>query len=207
MMTLFYSPGACSLASRIALEEADCIYQDHLVDIRNGDNLRPDYLALNPRGRVPALLTDKGLIAENCAILAFVAQSFPQAGLGPLDDPFAFARMQSINATISTTLHPLFRNFGRPHLFVDGEAACSALRRNVRALLHDQFRLLDQLFDDGRDWLLGADYCVADGYLAVFCGYFDNAFSALGQFQGLSAHRNRVWSRPAVMRAIERDGS
>lgn len=89
--TLFYSPGSCSLASHIALAEAGAAYELVRTDTKTGDQRRPEYLKVNPKGRVPALVTERGTLTETPAILAFVAQSFPQARLAPLDDAFRFA--------------------------------------------------------------------------------------------------------------------
>ena len=91
MLKLFYAPGSCALASHVALEEVGAEYEAVRVDLRANDQRKPEYLAINPKGRVPALVTDKGVLTENPAILAFVAQSFPEARLAPLDDAFAFA--------------------------------------------------------------------------------------------------------------------
>ena len=86
-MKLFYSTGSCALASHIALEEAGADYEAVRISLKDGDQRKPEYLTLNPKGRVPVLVTDGGVLTENVAILAFVAQSYPAAKLAPLDDP------------------------------------------------------------------------------------------------------------------------
>ena len=83
MLKLFYAPNTCALASHIALEEAGADYQTVRLDFRADEQRKPEYLAINPKGRVPALATDRGILTETPAILAFVAQSFPQAKLAP----------------------------------------------------------------------------------------------------------------------------
>jgi glutathione S-transferase len=83
MLTLFYAPTACSLASHIALEEAQADFEARRVDFAAGEQRSPDYLAINPKGRVPALVTPRGVLTETPAILAFIAQSFPEARLAP----------------------------------------------------------------------------------------------------------------------------
>src|SRR5688572_13285101 len=105
MLKLFYAPGSCALASHIALEESGAPYEAERVDLGGGQQRSPAYLKLNPKGRVPALATDRGVISENPAILAYIAQAFPKAKLAPLDDPFAFARIQAFNGYLSSTLH------------------------------------------------------------------------------------------------------
>lgn len=101
MLKLFYSPGACSLASHVALEEAGAAFETQRVDLREGAQRGPDYLALNPKGKVPALATDKGVLTENPAILGYVARSFPEAGLAP-DDSFAWSEVQAFNAFLAS---------------------------------------------------------------------------------------------------------
>ena len=105
MFKLYYAPGTCALASHIALEEAGADYTAERLDFKNNQQTTPDYLAINPKGRVPALVTDTGILTETPAILAFIAQSFPKAKLAPLDDPFAFAQVQSFNSYLCSTVH------------------------------------------------------------------------------------------------------
>jgi glutathione S-transferase len=90
MIKLFYASDTCSLASHIALEDAGAEYSITRISFANDEQRKPEYLAINPKGRAPALVTDKGVLTETPAILAFIAQSFPQARLAPLDDPFRF---------------------------------------------------------------------------------------------------------------------
>ena len=81
MLKLYYAPGTCALASYIALEEAGAAYTAERLDFKNSQQTSPQYLAINPKGRVPALVTDRGILTETPAILAYIAQSFPQAKL------------------------------------------------------------------------------------------------------------------------------
>ena len=104
MFKLYYAPGTCALASHIALEEAGASYTAERLDFKNSQQTTPQYLAINPKGRVPALVTDRGTLTETPAILAFVASSFPQAKLVP-EDPFAFAQAQSFNSYLCSTVH------------------------------------------------------------------------------------------------------
>ena len=94
-MKLYYSPGSCALASHIALAEAGASYEPVRVDFSSGEQQKPDYLAINPKGRVPSLITDDGTLTETPAILLYIAQKYPEAGLAPLDNPFALARARS----------------------------------------------------------------------------------------------------------------
>ena len=110
MLKLFISPGACALASHIALAEAGADFETQVIDLRTGQQRTPEYLAVNPAGSTPALQTDRGVITQNPAILAFVAQTHPDRNLAPIDDPHAFAAFNAFNghdlrhqSTISVT--------------------------------------------------------------------------------------------------------
>src|SRR5215831_19359681 len=97
-MKLYYAPHTCALASHIALEEAGADYTTERLDFRAEAQRKPEYLAINPKGRVPALVTPRGILTETPALLIYIAQTFPQASLAPLDDPFALAELQSFNS-------------------------------------------------------------------------------------------------------------
>ena len=105
MFTLLLRPATCALASHIALEDAGAPYKLHRVDFKAAEQRSASYLAINPKARVPALVDRRGVLTETPAILAFIAQSFPEAKLAPLDDPFAFAELQAFNAYLCSTVH------------------------------------------------------------------------------------------------------
>lgn len=105
MLKLFYTPHTCALASHIVLEEVGADYETERINFASADQLKPEYLAVNPKGRVPSLVTDLGILTETPAILAFLAQSFPSAGLAPLGDAFAFAQVQAFNSYLCSTVH------------------------------------------------------------------------------------------------------
>ena len=105
MTTLYYAPLTCALASHIALEDDGAEYRLRRVDFSSGEQRSPDYLAVNPKGRVPALGTPRGVLTETPALLAYIAQTWPQARLAPLDDPFAFAQLQAFCAYLCSTVH------------------------------------------------------------------------------------------------------
>src|SRR5579862_2798044 len=119
MFTLFFSPGSCALASHIALEDAGAQYELRRVNFRNTEQRSPAYLDINPKGRVPALRTPRGIVSETPAILAFIAQSFPEARLAPLDDPFAFAELQSFANYLCATVHVAHAHGRRGYRWAD----------------------------------------------------------------------------------------
>ena len=105
MLTLYYATNTCALASHIALEELGAAYDTRLVDFATAEQTKLDYLRINPKGRVPALVTDRGVLTETPAILAYIAQTHPAARLAPLDDPFAFAELQAFMSYLCATVH------------------------------------------------------------------------------------------------------
>jgi glutathione S-transferase len=105
MMIFYYAPHTCSLASHIALEQAGADYELRRIDFARNEQRSAEFLRVNPKARVPALVTPRGILTETPAILAFIAQSFPAARLAPLDDPFAFAEVQAFNSYLCSTVH------------------------------------------------------------------------------------------------------
>jgi len=103
MFRLYYAPGTCALETHIALEEAGAPYEAVLVDFRSQTQRSPEYLAVNPKGRVPALVTESGTLTETPALLCFVAQRYPNAELAPLADPFALAQVHEFNSYLWPT--------------------------------------------------------------------------------------------------------
>jgi glutathione S-transferase len=131
MLKLYYAPHTCALASHVALEEAGADYSTVRISFVAKEQQSPDYLAVNPKGRVPALVTDRGVLTETPAMLAYVAQSFPQARLAPLADPFAFAQVQAFNSYLCSTVHVAHAHRMRGYRWVDDPAAIAEMQRKV----------------------------------------------------------------------------
>ena len=133
MLKFFYSPGSCALASHIALIDAGADYEAIRIDFTKQQQQSADYLAINPKGRVPSLATEQGIITETPAILAYIAQRFPQARLAPIDDPFAFARVQEFNSYLCSTCHVAHAHLRRGTRWVEAHetAAIEAMQRRV----------------------------------------------------------------------------
>ena len=207
MLELYYMPGACSMIPHIALEEAGATYTRTLVDFSRGDHRKPEFLRINPNARVPALVTERGVLTENPAILGYIACRFPQAGLADTGDPYAFADMQAFQMFIATTIHITFRQISRPDYYADGEAAAAALRAKVPERSNEHFTLIERKLSDGRSWVHGGRYSLSDPYLFVFASYLkrgDRGDPAL--FPAIRAHGARVRARPAVQRVLEVEG-
>ncbi|MDB5466161.1 MAG: gst1 [Phenylobacterium sp.] len=201
MLKLFYSPGGCSLASHIALEEAGASYDCVRTNTAEGEQRRPEYLAINPKGRIPALVTERGVLSETPAILAFVAQSFPAARLAPLDDPFAFAEVQAFNSYLCSTVHVAHAHRHRGYRWADDPAALAEMTRKVPETVGACFQLIEDTMLRG-PWVTGEAYTVCDGYLFTLADWLEGDGIDPRRFPKVFEHRERVRARPAVSRAL-----
>jgi glutathione S-transferase len=201
MLKLFYSPGGCSLASHIVLEEAGASYDCVRTNTAEGEQRRPEYLAINPKGRIPALVTERGVLTETPAILAFVAQSFPAARLAPLDDPFAFAEVQAFNSYLCSTVHVAHAHRHRGYRWADDPAALAEMTRKVPETVGACFQLIEDTMLRG-PWVTGEAYTVCDGYLFTLADWLEGDGVDPRRFPKVFEHRERVRARPAVSRVL-----
>ncbi|MDP2804222.1 MAG: glutathione S-transferase N-terminal domain-containing protein [Phreatobacter sp.] len=200
-MKFFYGPKTCALASRIALEEANAPYEPVRVDFASGEQTRPAFLAVNPKGRVPALVTDRGVLTENVAILAFVAQSHPDRNIAPLGDPFAFAQMQAFNAYLASTVHVNHAHKHRGARWATEESSFLDMRRKVPETMAASFTLIENEFLRG-PWVMGEAYSVADAYLFTVTRWLEGDGVDVAQFPRVADHLKRMGERPAVKAAL-----
>ncbi len=201
MLTLYYSTGSCALASHIALEESGGEYRAQRIVLKNHDQRTPGYLAITPKGRVPALVTDQGTLSETPEILAYVAQRFPAATLAPLDDAFAFAQVQSINSYLCSTVHVAHAHGGRGSRWADDPAALEAMKKKVTANMADCFALIERDMVKG-PWVMGDAYTISDAYLFTLGGWLEADGVDIAKFPKVAAQRARMLDRPAVQRVL-----
>ena len=204
MLTLYAAPKTCSLACAIALEEAGVDYHLVKLDFSAGEQNGPAYLSKNPKGRVPALGTDKGIITEVLAIMAYVAQTYPKAELAPTD-PFEFALMQSFNSYLASTVHVNHAHNRRGARWSDDAAVVEALKIKVPKNMTDCYTLIENGMMKG-PWVTGGHYSTADGYLFTISGWLHNDHVDVTKFPRVHDHFKRVGERPAVKRAVEKHG-
>src|ERR1041384_8620027 len=164
MLTLYYASPTCSLATHTALEEAGADYSTVRIDFAKTQQQSPEYLRINPKARVPALVTDRGILTETPAILIYIAQSYPAAKLAPLDDPFALARVQAFNSYLCSTVHVAHAHRPRGYRWADDPAAIEAMKKKVPQTVGECFALIEREMFEG-PWVMGKDYTVCDGYL------------------------------------------
>jgi glutathione S-transferase len=204
-LTLYYSPGACSLASHIALEEAGAVYTIDKVSVHEGETRSARYLAINPRARVPALSVDGAVLTESCAILTYIADLFPAAALMPAT-AWERANCLSLMAWVASTVHPAFAHVVKPNRFaLDEEAHPSLIETNTRAFWAN-LRELDALLGD-RSWIVGEQFTICDAYALPFWGFGRRIRLPMGDLRSFTAWKQRMISRPAVFRVLQRENS
>jgi glutathione S-transferase len=206
MLTLYYSPDSCARASLIALAESGIEYGIVKMSLADGEQRRPEYLVVNPKARVPALVTERGVLTETPAILAFIAQSRPAARLAPLDDPFAFGQMQAINNYLCSTVHVAHAHKGRGVRWSDDPAAHMSMRQKVSQNMLECFRLIESSMFQG-PWVMGDAFSVADAYLYTLSGWLEGDGVDLALLPVMQAHRARMAQRPAVQRALAQESA
>ena len=197
MLKLYYGVGACSLASHLALEEAGAEYEAIRMDLKSGQQQTPDYLALNPKGRVPALVTDRGVITETPAILAYIAQTHRGANLAPLDDPFAFAELQAFNSYLCSTVHVSHAHGARGGRWADDAGALEAMKAKVTQNMTDNFSIIEKRMFKG-PWVMGETFSVGDAYLYTMANWLSRDGVDIARFPRVADHFKRMEARPAV---------
>jgi glutathione S-transferase len=205
MLTFYYATNTCALASHIALEEAGAAYDTRWVDFGAAEQAKPEYLEINPKARVPSLATERGVLTETPAILAYIAQTHPQAQLAPLDDPFAFAEMQSFITYLCSTVHVAHAHRPRAYRWADDPAAQEAMKKKVPETVGACFDLIERKMFKG-PWAMGEVYTVADPYLFTIARWLEGDGVDPAAFPRVLDHRDRMAERPAVQRVLKAEG-
>lgn len=203
MLTLYFSPGACSLAPHIALEESGLAYEAKPIFTKRGDNRKPDYLALNPLGKVPTLVADGKVITENVAILPFIADGAPQKNLLPADREGRAAAI-SLMAFVTSAIHPNFGPLFRPQNFHEDPAVQEALKTRAKKLIADGFAEVERRIA-GKPYALGDTFSVVDGYLMSFWNWAKAMGIDVSPFPAYAAQQQKVLTRDAVRKVLARE--
>ncbi len=200
MLKLFISPGACAMASHLALEEAGADYETQVVNLRAGEQRTPEYLAINPAGATPALQTDDGVLTQNAAIIGWAAQTWPEKKLAPTD-AFGLARFNAFNGFLSSSLHPALGKVLFSHPALEGAAKDDAVK-----LALSKLQLVEDHYLEG-PWVFGDTWTASDGYLMVFSRWARQAgLLDKTRFPKLNAHLDAVQARPATQAMLKAEG-
>jgi glutathione S-transferase len=202
----YYAAGTCALASRIALEHVGTGYEAVRIDFGVEQQKSPRFLGVNPKGRVPALVADEGVITETPAILLYICQCFPEAGLAPLDDPFSLAMVQSFNSYLCSTVHVAHAHRMRGSRWRNDASAHESMQRKVPQSVGDAFTLIEDELLMG-PWLMGEAYGIADMYLFTLAQWLEADGVDLERLPRVLDHRERVGRLPAVQQALESEAS
>jgi glutathione S-transferase len=201
MLTLFYAPGACSMAAHIALEESGEKYQPRRMDLAKGEQKTPDYMKIHPMGRVPALKLDDGSpLTENTAILPFLGKRF---GLWPAD-PVKEAQALSVIGFFASSVHPAHAHIGRPERYAEDKSAHPGIQAMGKKTFHDYLKQIDRMYA-GREWL-SDEYSVLDPYAFVFYAWGVRRELPVAELKSYSGLKDRMLKRPAVQRVVADEG-
>ena len=199
--TFYTGAGTCALATHIALHEAGADFELVKLDFASQQQRSADYLRVNPKGRVPALATPHGVLTETPALLVFVAQQFPGRQLAPLDDAFAFARVQAFNSYLCSTAHVAHSHRMRGYRWADDPAAIADMQRKVPQSVGECFELIEREMFAG-PWVMGAGYSICDPYLFTLAQFLEGDGVDPARFPKVLDFRNRMAQRPAVKKAL-----
>jgi len=198
MLTLYYAPGACSMAAHIVLEESGEKYEPKRVDLAGGEQRSEAYLKINPQGRVPALRLDDGQhLAENTAILPYLGKRF---GLWPTE-PIAEAKALSLIGFFAASVHPAHAHVGRPERYATDPAAFATLKETGLKAFHGYLQQIDRMLA-GREWFSDR-YSVVDPYGFVFYTWGARRELPVGELKNYTAFKDRMLKRTGVQRVVE----
>jgi glutathione S-transferase len=200
MLKLYYTPNTCSLATHIALIDAGADYELVRLSFASEDQRKPEFTKLNPKARVPALVTEHGVLTETPALLVYVAQRFPAAKLAPLDNPFALAQVQAFNSYLCSSLHVAHAHRMRGYRWADEPEAIAAMQRKVPHSVTQGFELIER--DLAGPWVMGERYTICDPYLFTLAQWLEADGVDTRKLPRVMAHRARCAALPNVKRAI-----
>jgi glutathione S-transferase len=205
MLKLYFSPGACSMASHIALEEIGVPYEEKPTLLAKGEHKTEAYLKINPKGKVPALDVDGKVLTENTAILTYLAKRFPDKKLLP-SDPLEEARCISIMTGFSNTQHPAYGHYFKPDRFAEGDACQASVKELGKKSFFDTLKDVDSMLK-GKQWIMGDQFTVADPYALVFYGWGVRAELPMQELSAYTAWKDRMLARPKVRKVLESEGN
>lgn len=200
-MKLYYAPNTISIASVIALEEAGIAFKPIRVDFASGEQTKPAYHQINPKGRVPALVTDHGILTETGAILEYIAALKPDARLIP-SDPWRAAHMRAAMYYVASTMHVNHAHKMRGHRWADQESSRKDMTAKVSQTMTESCTYIVETVLDGPH-VMGDALTIADPYLYVVCSWLEGDGVKVEDFPKISAFRTAMQSRASVKRAHE----
>jgi glutathione S-transferase len=205
VIKLYYSPGSCSLAPHIVLEELGIAFESVPISLKDGEQHKADFLRLNPKARVPVLVVDGKVLTENVAILTYLGGGYAQRGLWP-KETWKQAEALSLMAWLSSSVHITFAGIARPERYTADAVAKETVKAQSRITLLKYFADIEKMLT-GKTFAMGGQYTVCDPYLLVFYRWgYRIGLDMKTEFPQWTKHALRVASRPTVKRVFEVEG-
>ncbi len=199
-MILYTVPGSCAFASHVALEMSGADYEVRRAPREEGRTAK-SFLEINPKGRVPALVTPEGVLTETPAILCYVAQSNPRAKLAPMENPWLFARLQSFCAYLCATVHVAHAHGHRGYRWADDVSSFEDMSRKVPQTMGECFSLIEQEMLQGL-WVLGDTFSICDIYLLAIARWLEADKVDTTNLTKVLDHRTRMLLLPEVQKVV-----
>lgn len=203
MLEFYFAPGSSSLAPHVALIEAGADFKPVPIMLAKGEQKTGAFLAVNPRGRIPALAVDGQVITEVLALLTYVATRYPDARLLPLDDALALARAYERMSLYASTMHVAIAQTWRTERFTPEESLWPELKRAAQQSLEVEFAWTDTQLTG--PWVMGADYSVVDAYTYLFWRWGERLGLDMNHYARWAAQTERFLARPAVQEALAQE--
>ncbi|MGJ8689592.1 MAG: glutathione S-transferase family protein [Gammaproteobacteria bacterium] len=199
MLKFYYAPKTCALAVHLALEHIGAPYEAIQLDFSQQSQRSPEFLSINPKGRVPAIVTDEGILTETPALLLYLCQRHPEAELAPLDDNFATAQMQAFNSYLCATVHVAHAHRVRGIRWADDENAIESMKKKVPQSMGDAMALIENGMLKG-PWVMGEQYTVADMYLYTISNWLEGDGVDISKLPRVIAHREKMANDPLIQK-------
>ncbi len=209
MYILYFSPGACSTAAHVLLEECGAEYEVKQVALAKGEQRTEEYRKINAHGKVPALAVDGKVITQNAAILPYIAGQFPEAKFSP-SNPIDFANCLELVGWLASTVHPAFGLALHPERPAGGaeigEAAINIISDTGHKTFWKCLEEIDQRFS-GDHWMMGEQYTFADPYVLGFYSWGVRLDLPVLKLKNYTSWKDRMLARPAVLRVLKKEES
>jgi len=203
-ITLYMAPGTCARIPAVVLEEAGADFDTQVIRFMKGQHKSPEYKAINPKGKVPALVIDGKVLTENPAIIYYLNTRFPDAGLMPDATDACTQALQFADLSFcASTLHPIVTRLRLPHFFA-GEEAARTVWNLASDMMDEYFLLVEQRLANG-DWWYGDTWSAMDAYLQWIFWRVAGAGYKVERFPNFINHQSRMDRRPSVQRALVRE--
>ncbi|SLN63278.1 Glutathione S-transferase GST-6.0 [Roseovarius gaetbuli] len=199
-MKLYYAPKTIAIAVAITLHEAGIEYDPIRLDFRNAEQTKAEYHKVNPKGRVPALVTDRGILTETGALLDYIADLAPEAKLRPAD-PYEVAQVRAVMYYIASTMHVNHAHGARGTRWADQQSSIEDMKAKMVQTMTDSATFIENNVLTG-PYILGDKICMADPYLFIACNWLEGDGVNVADFPKIQAFMAAMRARPSVERAV-----